>query len=265
MRRTNSRAFKLQLWACALAAGLAGPVHAQQVGTASAVNPEAQAGSRVLHIGSSIVFRERVSTTSAGSVHIIFIDKTTLSVGPNSNLVIDEFVYNPNSGKGRMTVSLAQGAVRVVGGNVSHTEGATVKTPVATIGIRGGTTTIMHDKNTRAINHFGTATLTRGGRTVTIKRPEFAATVSGLQTAQHAVERVSSSEVGAVGRRLTSRSDQTGGQRTTPSALKSAARAAASGETNARVPPPTFLPSVQGQTTSQDFGTHTFFRACCSW
>ena len=186
MWRANTSAFKLWLGAGTLAAVLAGESHAQQVGTASAVNPQAQAGSRVLHIGSNIVFRERVSTTSAGSVQIVFVDKTTLNVGPNSNVVIDEFVYNPNTGTGRMTVSLAKGAVRVVGGNVAHTGGATVKTPVATIGVRGGTTTITHDKQTRAINHFGIATITRGQSTVMLKRPEFATTVSGTQMAPRA-------------------------------------------------------------------------------
>ena len=108
--------------------------------------PATQGGDRVLQVGSNIIFRERISTSSSGSTQLIFIDKTTLSVGPNSNILIDEFVYNPNAGSGRMTVTLTKGAMRMVGGNVSHTQGATIKTPLATIGVRGGVATVTHEQ-----------------------------------------------------------------------------------------------------------------------
>src|SRR5262245_15144535 len=135
---------------------------AQTVGTAAAVNPQVQGGERVLQVGSNIVFRERVSTSASGSTQVIFVDKTTLSIGPNSNILIDEFVYNPNAGSGRMTLTLTKGAMRMVGGSVSHTEGATIKTPLATIGVRGGVATVKHNARggTQAINHFGILTLT---------------------------------------------------------------------------------------------------------
>src|SRR5262245_53163841 len=132
-----SPAFHFRLTASAIVLGLAALAQtdavAQQVGTAGAVNPAAQAGSRILNVGSNIVFRERLQTSPQGSVQVIFVDKTTLNVGPNSNIVIDEFVYNPSSGTGRMTVTLAKGVLRVVGGNVTHTEGATIKTPLASV------------------------------------------------------------------------------------------------------------------------------------
>src|SRR5262245_29021790 len=118
---------------------------AQTVGTAGAVNPQAQGGDRVLQVGSNIIFRERISTSASGSTQVIFVDKTTLSIGPNSNILIDEFVYNPNAGSGRMTLTLTKGAMRMVGGNVTHTEGATIKTPLAVIGVRGGVAAVKHD------------------------------------------------------------------------------------------------------------------------
>src|SRR5262245_55034912 len=80
-------------------------VEAQQVGTAAAVNPAAQArgagGSRTIIIGQSIEHKERIQTTSAGSVQLLFLDKTSMTIGPNSDLAIDEYVYDPatNSGK----------------------------------------------------------------------------------------------------------------------------------------------------------------------
>ena len=112
-----------------------GPALAQSpsVGTAAAVNPRSTgSGTRTLELGSNIVHRERIETSSTGSVQVLFVDKTTLNIGPNSNLLIDEFVYDPNAKKGSMAISLTKGAVRFVGGNASHSDGAEVKTPVAT-------------------------------------------------------------------------------------------------------------------------------------
>ena len=142
---SRARALAIAAAFAALTAAAPDRAVAQTVGAAGAVNPQAQGGDRVLQVGSNIIFRERISTSTSGSTQVIFIDKTTLSVGPNSNILIDEFVYNPNAGSGRMTVTLTKGAMRMVGGNVSHTQGATIKTPLAAIGVRGGVATVKHD------------------------------------------------------------------------------------------------------------------------
>jgi hypothetical protein len=127
-----------------LAAALlsADAVQAQQVGTAAAVNPAAQArgagGARTIVIGQSIAHRERIQTTAAGSVQLLFIDKTSMTIGPNSDLAIDEYVYDPNTNTGKMAVTLSKGLMRFVGGQVSHTGNAQITTPTAVVGIRGG-------------------------------------------------------------------------------------------------------------------------------
>ena len=165
--------------AVALIAATAPAGAQQQVGTAAAVNPRSVGGARVLELGSSIIHRERIETSASGSVQVMFVDKTTLNIGPNSNLLIDEFVYDPNAKKGSMAISLTKGAVRFVGGNASHTDGAEVKTPVATIGIRGGVAAITHrDGETQAILQFGILTIVGpSGETVVVRRPGFMVTV----------------------------------------------------------------------------------------
>ncbi|MDQ8727940.1 FecR domain-containing protein [Bradyrhizobium sp. LHD-71] len=127
------------------AAGVALFAHAaaaQQVGTAAAVNPSAQArgsgGARTIVIGQSIAHRERIQTTSAGSVQLLFLDKTSMTIGPNSDLAIDEYVYNPSSNTGKLAATLTKGVMRFVGGQISHAGNARVTTPNAVVGIRGG-------------------------------------------------------------------------------------------------------------------------------
>ncbi|MFG1238811.1 FecR family protein [Xanthobacter autotrophicus DSM 597] len=194
-----------------------GPALAQNsVGTAAAVNPRstgnAGSGVRTLELGASIIHRERIETSSAGSVQVLFVDKTTLNIGPNSNLVIDEFVYDPNAKAGSMALTLTKGAARFVGGNASHTGGAEVKTPVATIGIRGGVAAVIHrDGETQAILQFGTLTVVGpGGETIVVRRPGFMVTVGrGGMTGP---VRVSQAQIDAVIAQTRSQTGQNGGR-----------------------------------------------------
>src|SRR5882757_8778123 len=160
MRRTRS--LSLLLAVIPLGAVLATSAHADTVGTAGAVNTTSSgtqpgAPTRVIEIGTQVVENEKIQTTASGSVQVLFIDKTTLNVGPNSSLVIDRFVYNPATTKGELALSLGKGVLRVVGGVATHSEGATIRTPVASIGLRGGIAIISHNgaKGTQAILGFG--------------------------------------------------------------------------------------------------------------
>lgn len=155
----NSRHPRLVLAAACMAAAasfVAPSAWSQDVGAAAAVRPSSTGtppggSARELDIGTRIVSNERIQTTGSGSLQVMFLDKSTLTVGPNSDMVIDQFVYNPSEGSGEFAVRLAGGALRFVGGQISHRDGATITTPVATIGIRGGAALITHDKFCEAL------------------------------------------------------------------------------------------------------------------
>ena len=62
-----------------------------------------------------------------------------MSIGPNSDLTIDQFVYDPNAGTGKLAISVTRGVMRFVGGKLSKQEDAvTLRSPTTTIAIRGG-------------------------------------------------------------------------------------------------------------------------------
>jgi FecR protein len=142
---------------------------AQTAGTVGAVNKDAtgtQPGRsrRPLDLGAEIVQNERIQTDTEGTAHIIFNDRSALNIGRNSNVVIDTFVYDASAGAGSMAVSLAKGAARFVGGQVSHSTGASLRTPAASIGIRGGNVSVEHggeegSESTLVIVHNGIATV----------------------------------------------------------------------------------------------------------
>lgn len=152
------------------------PAHAEQVGTASAVNAAATVNMRTITIGASINHMERIRTESTGSVQVLFVDKTSMTVGPNSDLTIDEYVYDPKAGSGTLVATLGKGAMRFVGGMISHNGNAEIKTSTASIGIRGGVA-MFNGQNIYV--GYGSSTVTSGGATVSLGAGEFTRTAGG--------------------------------------------------------------------------------------
>lgn len=128
----------------ALALALFGPAQAQpRIGVTQATenNPMGKppAGpDRVLRVGTDIQANETVTTSDHDRAHLVFLDGTTLTVGPNSRLTIDQFVYDPSTQKGDLAVTASSGVFRLIGGRISKTSEIKVTTPSSTLGIRGG-------------------------------------------------------------------------------------------------------------------------------
>ena len=116
-----------------VAAAVRGPV--QQV---SFRTPSANVGRNVTG-GDEIFLGDRIVTGPAGGLQIMLLDGTTFSVGPNSSMVIDEFVYNPADGSGKLTASVTRGTLRLISGRLARQqqEAIRIKLPVATVGVRG--------------------------------------------------------------------------------------------------------------------------------
>ena len=77
--------------------------------------------------------------TGNGKVGILFIDDTRVDVTQHSKLIIDEFVFDPNSGTGKLSLKAALGTVRYASGQIAKNSRQDIKitTPTATIGVRG--------------------------------------------------------------------------------------------------------------------------------
>ena len=77
--------------------------------------------------------------TGNGKVGILFIDDTRVDVTQHSKLIIDEFVYDPNTKKGKLNLSAKLGTIRYASGQIAKTsrQDIIITTPTATIGVRG--------------------------------------------------------------------------------------------------------------------------------
>ena len=120
-----------------------GAIAAVDIGVASAVRPDARGtppdqASRLLHVGVDLFANELIETGRSGQTHILFRDGSALSVGPNSSLQLDTFVYDPKAKEGELVVAATKGVFRFVGGRISKKTPVLFKSPTAVIGIRGG-------------------------------------------------------------------------------------------------------------------------------
>jgi hypothetical protein len=170
------------LLVCAVGLTLFGSAQAQsRIGVTQSTqnNPMGQPPGgidRVLRVGTDVQANEIISTAADDRAHLVFLDGTTLTIGPSSQLTIDKFVYDPTTQKGELAVNATKGVFRVIGGRISKTSAITVTTPAATMGIRGGMAafSVATGGATITVSLFGVITVTAGGVTQTM-------TVPGLQ------------------------------------------------------------------------------------
>lgn len=97
-------------------------------------------GSRAqLHIGDPVFQGDELETGPGGSVGLILLDQSIISMAENGKMVLDEAIYDAEAEAGSLQVFILQGVFTVVSGLVAKVDpdAMVIKTPVATIGIRG--------------------------------------------------------------------------------------------------------------------------------
>lgn len=156
-----------------------------EIGVLAAVNRDMTGArpteqSRPIFIKEKLVQDERIVSTGGGGGQVLFLDQTSLTIAPNSEIVLDKYVYDPATDSGEMTVTVLKGAMRFVGGRISKNSPATIKTSTATIGIRGGMGNISVGDGTETVYmHVAgfSSTITSATETLTITREGGLATI----------------------------------------------------------------------------------------
>ncbi len=94
---------------------------------------------RQLETGSEIFLHDEITTGSDTRLLIAMKDGTELTLGDDSLIVIDDFLFDEEGGIGREVFSVVSGVFRAVSGGITALDEGemTVRTPVATLGIRG--------------------------------------------------------------------------------------------------------------------------------
>jgi len=109
-------------------------------GTALGVDQSAELEShtttKVLSVGADIFIGDKVVTGPTGQVQIKFSDKTKLVVGPNSSLLIEDYLLRDDNSAGQFAIKALGGTFRFVTGQAEK-DRYKIETPTGTIGVRG--------------------------------------------------------------------------------------------------------------------------------
>jgi len=116
-----------------------------QIGVAAAVHGQVQIASngeavgRIIESGRPIYMGDVVTTGPDSRLQVLLLDETVFTIGPDSAIVIDEFVFDPSTDDGRIGAEVVKGAFRFITGRIPHKQpqNMKVKLPAGTIGVRG--------------------------------------------------------------------------------------------------------------------------------
>jgi hypothetical protein len=89
--------------------------------------------------GMEIKMGDVLKTGADGSVGLIFSDDTIISMGPRTELAVEDYLFEPIEGKLAFIARILKGTVSYLSGQIAKLSPESVKlvTPAATIGVRG--------------------------------------------------------------------------------------------------------------------------------
>lgn len=174
-----------------------------------------------VQIDDDIFFNEIITTEPDAIAVMSFRDGSTLEIGPNSAVTIDEFVFNPVEGVKTQTMSVLVGSFRFVSGMAMPNQTVTINTPTATLGIRGSVANGVVGANgdTAAVPTNGTLTMQSRLSQVSNGQPGTGIESATLLPGEPGITRATSNTVvtgptiNSVGRQVVSTTTQTFGVR----------------------------------------------------
>ena len=134
------------------------------------------------------------AVTSNGRMAITFLDDSQVKLTEHSQLIIDEYIYDPDPSKSKMAITFGLGTARFITGGLNKIDKNNIdlKTPTANIAIRGTDFTVTVDETGRSLlillpDEFGVSSgeilVTTAMGTVTLNKPYEATTVDVFEKA----------------------------------------------------------------------------------
>lgn len=147
---------------------------------------------RVIGSGQPIYLNDLITTDNNGHLQIVLLDETVFTLGPNASLLIDRFIYDPDSGSGEVSARIVKGVFRFITGKIAQKKPSSMKValPFGTIGIFGtmvagkvddqeSTVVLMGPGGqNNADEKEGRIRVENAGKSVMILRPGYATKVS---------------------------------------------------------------------------------------
>jgi hypothetical protein len=109
------------------------------VGIVGAVSGTVKTETRELKPGDKIYLNETILAGSGAGTQILLLDQSTFTIGSDSEVVMDTFIYDPSTNDGKIVASVKQGSLKVISGLISKKDpdSLTIEVPEGTLGSRG--------------------------------------------------------------------------------------------------------------------------------
>ena len=114
-------------------------IEKQLVGIVGAISGTVKTETRELKAGDKIYLNETIYAGVGSGTQILLLDQSTFTVGEDSEVVMDTFVFDPETNDGKIVASVKQGSLKVISGLISkkNPDSLTVEVPEGTLGSRG--------------------------------------------------------------------------------------------------------------------------------
>ncbi len=111
----------------------------QLVGIVGATSGTVKTETRDLKPGDKIYLNETIYASENSGTQILLLDQSTFTVGADSEVVMDTFIFDPDTNDGKIIASVKQGSLKIISGLISQKDpdALTVEVPEGTLGSRG--------------------------------------------------------------------------------------------------------------------------------
>ena len=114
-------------------------IQKQLVGIVGAISGTVKTETRDLKAGDKIYLNETIYATEGSGTQILLLDQSTFTIGSDSEVVMDTFIYDPATNDGKIVANVKKGSLKVISGLISkkNPDSLTVEVPEGTLGSRG--------------------------------------------------------------------------------------------------------------------------------
>ena len=114
-------------------------IEKQLVGIVGAISGTNKTNIRELKVGDKIYLNETIYAAADSGTQILLLDQSTFTIGSDSEVVMDTFIYDPATNDGKIVAKVKKGSLKIISGLISkkNPDSLTVKVPEGTLGSRG--------------------------------------------------------------------------------------------------------------------------------
>ena len=114
-------------------------VEKQLIGVLGVASGTISNGSKELKTGDKVYLGETILSGENSGAQLLLLDQSTFTIGSDSEVVMDTFIYDPKNNDGKIVSIVKKGSLKVISGLISkkNPDNLTIEVPEGTLGSRG--------------------------------------------------------------------------------------------------------------------------------